>query len=340
MWSSSAEVSAKRYRYTGKEKDEESGLYYHGARYYAVWLGRWTAADPLGLVDGLNLYRYSRDNPVNFSDPGGTESEGFNEDQTEYTDKSGVKYSYNENPDDPFNPDPEIVFPDDPLHATPPPRKDAKVTGEGDGSPTGDDGTAQDEEQVDEEAARQAELERLREIDKPLESPVIDPIDLIGLGGLAKVLVKAGAKLFKLGAGILLRKGGKKALEETAEAGAKEGVEAAAKEGVEAGAKEGGEAAAKEAAEGVTHGHHAFPKYLGGPAKQALERLPKQLHEKFHAGLDKILPRQRGKAYYDNLSPEARKQALRDLADYVKAFDAKYGTKLYDAMLKNGFERP
>lgn len=104
-----AEVSAKRYRYTGKERDDETGLYYHGARYFAPWLGRWTAADPLGLVDGLNLYRYSRDNPVNFSDPGGTESEGFNDDQTEYTDKSGVKYSYNENPDDPFNPDPESI---------------------------------------------------------------------------------------------------------------------------------------------------------------------------------------------------------------------------------------
>jgi RHS repeat-associated protein len=29
--------TAKRYRYTGKERDEESGLYYHGARYYAAW---------------------------------------------------------------------------------------------------------------------------------------------------------------------------------------------------------------------------------------------------------------------------------------------------------------
>ncbi len=38
---------AKRYRYTGKERDEESGLYYHGARYYIPWLGRWTASDPL-----------------------------------------------------------------------------------------------------------------------------------------------------------------------------------------------------------------------------------------------------------------------------------------------------
>ena len=28
-------VTPERYRYTGKERDEENGLYYHGARYYA-----------------------------------------------------------------------------------------------------------------------------------------------------------------------------------------------------------------------------------------------------------------------------------------------------------------
>jgi RHS repeat-associated protein len=44
---SAAEVSLKRYRYTGEERDEESGLNYHTARYYAPWLGRWTSADPL-----------------------------------------------------------------------------------------------------------------------------------------------------------------------------------------------------------------------------------------------------------------------------------------------------
>jgi RHS repeat-associated protein len=70
-----AEVSAKRYRYTGKERDEETGLYYHGARYYAPWLGRWAAADPLGLAEpgrpDLNLYGYVRGKPVVFNDPAG-----------------------------------------------------------------------------------------------------------------------------------------------------------------------------------------------------------------------------------------------------------------------------
>ncbi|WP_437913154.1 SpvB/TcaC N-terminal domain-containing protein [Sorangium sp. So ce302] len=72
--SSAVEVSRKRYRYTGKEKDEETGLYYHGARYYAPWLGRWTSADPAGVVDGPNLYAYVIGNPVRLHDPGGQES--------------------------------------------------------------------------------------------------------------------------------------------------------------------------------------------------------------------------------------------------------------------------
>lgn len=61
----------KRYRYTGKERDEESGLYYHGARYYAPWLGRWTSPDPAGIKDGLNLYVYVANRPIVANDPDG-----------------------------------------------------------------------------------------------------------------------------------------------------------------------------------------------------------------------------------------------------------------------------
>ncbi|MGL5942559.1 MAG: SpvB/TcaC N-terminal domain-containing protein [Waterburya sp.] len=65
----------KRYRYTGKERDEESGLYYHGARNYAPWLARWVSCDPLGMRDGVNLYRYVSNNPVALNDPSGMEGE-------------------------------------------------------------------------------------------------------------------------------------------------------------------------------------------------------------------------------------------------------------------------
>jgi RHS repeat-associated protein len=68
-------VSAKRYRYIGCERDEETGLYLMGARYYAAWLGRWTAADPAGTVDGTNLYAYVRGSPVGLRDPSGTLTE-------------------------------------------------------------------------------------------------------------------------------------------------------------------------------------------------------------------------------------------------------------------------
>lgn len=65
----------KRYRYTGKERDEESGLYYHGARYYASWLGRWGSADSQGVADGLNVYLYAHVHPVRFIDPTGNAGE-------------------------------------------------------------------------------------------------------------------------------------------------------------------------------------------------------------------------------------------------------------------------
>jgi len=35
------EVKIKQYRYTGKERDGFTSLYYYGARYYAEWMGRW-----------------------------------------------------------------------------------------------------------------------------------------------------------------------------------------------------------------------------------------------------------------------------------------------------------
>ncbi len=64
----------KRYRFTGKERDEESGLGYHRARYYAPSLARWISPDPAGTVDGLNLYRYGQNNPLRFFDDSGNSS--------------------------------------------------------------------------------------------------------------------------------------------------------------------------------------------------------------------------------------------------------------------------
>ncbi|HHM13107.1 MAG TPA: hypothetical protein ENJ16_06105, partial [Planctomycetaceae bacterium] len=72
---SSTDVSPKRYRYTGKERDEETGLYYHEARYYACWLGRWNSSDPIGLSGGINRFAYVSGHVTRSVDSTGT-SEG------------------------------------------------------------------------------------------------------------------------------------------------------------------------------------------------------------------------------------------------------------------------
>jgi len=70
----SVTAAAKRYRYTGMERDEETGLEYHKARYYISWLGRWMNCDPIGIGDGVNVYAYCRNNPVGNVDTGGTQT--------------------------------------------------------------------------------------------------------------------------------------------------------------------------------------------------------------------------------------------------------------------------
>jgi RHS repeat-associated protein len=64
------EAPPKRYRYTGMERDEESGLNYHGARYYAAWIARWISSDPLRRP-GDNLFRALGNNPIRNVDPSG-----------------------------------------------------------------------------------------------------------------------------------------------------------------------------------------------------------------------------------------------------------------------------
>jgi RHS repeat-associated protein len=72
----------KRYRFTGKERDEESGLYYHGARYYAPWLARWVSCDPDSSTFDNNLYTFVNNNPIKFIDPEGLSSEPPNVNNT------------------------------------------------------------------------------------------------------------------------------------------------------------------------------------------------------------------------------------------------------------------
>jgi RHS repeat-associated protein len=60
-----------RYRYTGREFDGETGLYYYRARYYDANVGRFIGQDPLGFDsgDGSNFYAYVSNSPVDRIDP-------------------------------------------------------------------------------------------------------------------------------------------------------------------------------------------------------------------------------------------------------------------------------
>lgn len=70
--------SNNHYKFTGKERDSESGLDNFGARYDASSMGRFMTPDPLGghLEDPqtLNKYAYVRNNPTTLTDPTGLDS--------------------------------------------------------------------------------------------------------------------------------------------------------------------------------------------------------------------------------------------------------------------------
>ena len=59
--------------YTGRQLDPETGLYHNRRRFLDPDTGRFLSRDPLGMLDGMNLYAYVNNNPINFIDPFGLE---------------------------------------------------------------------------------------------------------------------------------------------------------------------------------------------------------------------------------------------------------------------------
>jgi len=69
-----AETSLKRYKYCGKERDEETGLYYYGMRYYAAWICRFVSVDPLQFkYPHYTPYQYAGNKPISYIDLDGGE---------------------------------------------------------------------------------------------------------------------------------------------------------------------------------------------------------------------------------------------------------------------------
>ena len=104
-----SEQQSTPYKFTSKELDEETGLYYYGARYYDAKLSRWVSVDPALIrylptgnkerdknlpghggvysPDNLDLYNYGGNNPVKYIDPNGCWKD---ETQTMLYNKQGI----------------------------------------------------------------------------------------------------------------------------------------------------------------------------------------------------------------------------------------------------------
>ena len=67
----SSGTTGNPYRFTSRELDVETGLYYYRARFYDPGTGRFLTEDPIGFDGGENFYRYADNNPANFIDPSG-----------------------------------------------------------------------------------------------------------------------------------------------------------------------------------------------------------------------------------------------------------------------------
>lgn len=64
------------FRYTGRQFDSNTALYYYRARYYDPVTGRFLSEDPLRFSAGVNLYAYVENSPTNRTDPLGTCPQG------------------------------------------------------------------------------------------------------------------------------------------------------------------------------------------------------------------------------------------------------------------------
>lgn len=107
IWSTNNQTEAdyKTIRYSGQERDA-TGLYYYGYRYYQPWVGRWLSADPVGNINGSNLYCMVHNNPVNSKDIAGLVRADDLPDsillaigykQGPYTEEQNRSYGYREN---------------------------------------------------------------------------------------------------------------------------------------------------------------------------------------------------------------------------------------------------
>jgi len=93
----SSSAISNPYMFTGRRFDEESDKYYYRFRTYDSNCGQFMQRDPLGYIDGMNLYEYVSSNPTSYIDPFGTKD--FKDGQP----KAGKWVEFDEKMDPYFN---------------------------------------------------------------------------------------------------------------------------------------------------------------------------------------------------------------------------------------------
>ncbi len=340
------------FKYMGKEADVEIGLTYYGARYYSPQLMRWMSPDPLaihGLGADLNPYAFVRGSPLAYADPTGLVPEGECDGSVGPCKPAGA-----ETPVGGSILTAALVGAAALLGAgavwlaehfltmkSPlPPPSAVHVFSPSGGGGGGSNGSAH--------AAPSGKS--AAPAPKPVQAATFDPWANTGMvtrwiltssNPVASFMssdkdlanLQDGFQFVAENAGIIAVTGGAGEL-----APAFRGMGAFIADTRGGMLIANGLRAVSETATTVeaTEMHHAWPKYLGGAIKQELVPLARSLHQIFHAGLDEILPRQKGTAYYEALGPAERQRLLQGLASYTRAFDAEYGTNVYEALVKAG----
>lgn len=70
---STSVTNVGRFGYTGQAWNAELGMWYYKARFYSPMLGRFLQTDPVGYKGGVNLYAYALNDPMDLTDPPGTD---------------------------------------------------------------------------------------------------------------------------------------------------------------------------------------------------------------------------------------------------------------------------
>ncbi len=335
--------------FTGHEEDDDLGLVNAKGRMYDARLGRFTTTDPViaDIWDGqsLNKYSYVGNNPLAFVDPTGfVPNTIVIPPEVDYIDQV-VHVVY----PDGFVPEP-IIEPDssDSLESTNSMRSTADMGTTGNGA----GGLPQDTTEPESSAWRNDPYVNgaggfgvgLLEGMIPGSALAYDLQDLLGehdgmanqarigrslgqlVGGLAMMGIGLVGEVSSLGislTGIGAVVGVPAAtLSAIAVAGGTANVLA----GIRGLARIGGESSATK-----THGHHSFPKFLGGSSKQPTTKIPQNMHEDLHRKLNNFLrdrvnadgqhmQPQRGNSgaqIRDNFKLDAR---LRAVADFYRQF--------------------